>query len=296
MIKKGSLIMSTNLFTAEQEAFLKKFHVDTSLPIFPLSCEVACRTMNFKNIMDDYNKALAIKAKGGYESEKEHKKKYIKKLIFGGGYHFHIFLFLVLALIVGTIVGFILQIKMGYSLLHLSDAELAFCRIMRYTVIALFFVIFNAISLFSYLSKNRENIEMEMDGFSIDVSDYHKALKDYEENYQTNKENYQMFLEIMRIITADREAIPEKYWRWGNRFLSYYNDRKANNVTEAIRVLEEEQHRYRLESEMERQTELANQANIAAQEALQTARNAQASASIAAGIANSNDHYQQNRY
>lgn len=38
-----------------------------------------------------------------YESEKEHKKKYLKGLIFGGGYHFHIISFLVLALIIGTI-------------------------------------------------------------------------------------------------------------------------------------------------------------------------------------------------
>lgn len=95
--------MSTNLFTAEQEAFLRKFNVDTSLPIFPLSCEIAFKTMKFKEIMDGYSNALAIKAKGGYESEKEHKKKYLKGLIFGGGYHFHIISFLVLALIIGTI-------------------------------------------------------------------------------------------------------------------------------------------------------------------------------------------------
>ena len=288
--------MSTNLFTAEQEAFLRNNGIDTSQPVFPLSCRIAAKTMEFQDIIDNYCNALVKKISGGYESEEEHKKKYLKQLIFGGGYHFHIISFLVLALIIGTILGFIIQIKMGYSLLHLTDGELAFCRGMRYTVIALCFVIFNALSLFGYLSKNRENIYNEMEQFRSEVSHYHNTMKDYEENNDTNSEKLKMFRDIMKIISADREAIPEKYWEWGSLFLSYYNDRKANNVSEAIRVLEEEQHRYRVESEMERQTQLANQANIAAQEALQTARSAQTSASIAVGIANSNDYHPNNHY
>lgn len=288
--------MSTNLFTAEQEAFLRNNGVDTSLPVFPLSCRIAAKTMEFQDIIDNYCNALVKKISGGYESEEEHKKKYLKQLIFGGGYHFHIILFLVLALIIGTIAGIMLKVKVGFGVFRISEEDLAFCKIMRYVFIILSFVILNAGSLFSYLFKNRKNIDMEMKQFRSEVSHYHNTMKDYEENNDSNSEKLKMFRDIMKIISADREAIPEKYWEWGSLFLSYYNDRKANNVSEAIRVFEEEQHRYRVESEMERQTELANQANIAAQQALQTARSAQASASVAVGIANSNDHYQQNRY
>ena len=94
--------MSTNLFTAEQEAFLRKFDVDTSLPIFPLSCEIAAKAMFLAERRDRYEHLLNVRKNGGMKSESEYKKLICKEmeaenmasmrfplmviaLIFGGG-------------------------------------------------------------------------------------------------------------------------------------------------------------------------------------------------------------------
>lgn len=207
------------------------------------------------------------------------------------------------ALIIGSIAGALAVFDLEHGLFteglytyHMSDATKNFCKIIKYVFIVLSFVILNAGSILCFLIKKRQNIKDEMNFFKFDVDKYHKTLKECEENYQNCKERYQKLLEVLRINAANREAVPERYWIWGGRFLSYYNDRKANNISEAIRVFEEDQHRLNVKCEMERQTELAEQANIAAQQALQTAGNAQSTASIAVGIANSNDTYHQNRW
>lgn len=290
--------MSTNLFTAEQEAFLRNNGIDTSLPVFPLSCHISAKAMHIASIRNRYDHLATVKRNGGMASESEHKKQFCKDLQKENqaGLRFSL---MIIALIFGEGLAWVLTIILMVQSVR-GKLNFYFPKgswiILHGGSIFIVYMLVSKLCGLSYLAKHSDEINEEMANYRQKLWDYERNSENAAEKYEEYNDLFNELHKLRKIISADRAALPQTYWSEGATFLGIYNDRRADNVSDAIAVYEDMRHKNTLEQYQARQTELANQANIAAQEALQTARNAQASASIAVGIANSNDHYQQNRY
>lgn len=290
--------MSTNLFTAEQEAFLRNNGIDTSLPIFPLSCEIAAKTVNLEELCDSCKSALNTRKNGGFKSVEEYEKACMKDIL-REHISSNIQITFPIALIVGEVLAWIIfvivlvQNVKGRLLFNYPKGS---WLILHGGCIALVFALV-------YKGLSHSTIKQRRGDIDDAVMKYKSRMYEYQRNVKLADEKYDEFLalcdefrKLRNIITQDRAAIPQTYWSAGLTFLGIYNDRRADNVADAIAVYEDMRHKNTLEQYQARQTQLANQANIAAQEALQTARSAKASASVAVGIANSNDYRPQDRY
>ncbi len=290
--------MSTNLFTAEQEAFLRNNGIDTSLPVFPLSCQIAAKAMWLAERRNRYDHLATVKRNGGMMSESEYKKKICKEMQEENmaGLRFPL---MVIALIFGGGLGWILTIIIMAKTLT-GDITFNFPKgswlIIQGVCMFLVYKVVGKLNCFVYLVNHQDEISNKVGEYKQKLWDYERNSGDAAEKYEEYNDLFNEFHKLRTIISADRAALPQTYWSAGPTFLGIYNDRRADNVADAIAVYEDMRHKNTLEQYQARQTELANQANIAAQQALETARNAQTSASIAVGIANSNDTYYQNRY
>lgn len=290
--------MSTNLFTAEQEAFLRNNGIDTSLPVFPLSCEIAAKAVWLAERRDRYKYLLNVRKNGGMKSESEYKKQICKEFEAENmeGLRFPL---MIIALLFGGGLGWIITIILMAKTLT-GDITFNFPKgswlIIQGLSMFLVYKVVGKLNCLLHLSNRHDEISNIVGEYKLKLLDYERNIGDADEKYEEYNYLFNEFHKLRTIISADRAALPQTYWHAGPTFLGIYNDRRADNVADAIAVYEDMRHKNTLEQYQARQTELANQANIAAQEALQTARSAQASASMAVGIANSNDYHPNNYY
>lgn len=281
--------MSTNLFTPEQEAYLRGHDIDTSLPIFPLSCHIAAKTLYYGSRCFKFEQARESKENGTYkESLEEFRKSYADTLLqyeykpSRGAY-------LIFAFIIGGILELILTLTLwiaGQVLIgpigeyRFGSFASGFCFIMQFVLVFLCYKVIEMIFKKAFLKNRRQEINEETAIYKRNKEEYQNNLKDADAHYEEYKRYLEELIVLRGIIAENREALPQNYWGASNDFIKIYNNRRADNVADAIRVYEEMRHQQQMEIQQEKQTQLANQANIAAQQALQAARNAEANSGV----------------